>query len=38
MPQFASQVSNFSDARSNFADTARYTREALNVAKTERDR
>jgi hypothetical protein len=37
MPQFASQVSNFSDARVNFADTARYTREALNVAKTERD-
>jgi hypothetical protein len=37
IPQFASQVSNFADARSGFADTARYTREALNVAKTERD-
>lgn len=36
VPQFASQVSNLSEARSGFADTARYTREALNVAKTER--
>jgi hypothetical protein len=37
VPQFASQVSNLADARSGFADTARYTREALNVARTERD-
>jgi hypothetical protein len=35
--QFASQVSNFSEARIGFADTARFTREALNVARTERD-
>jgi hypothetical protein len=35
--QFASKVSNLSEARSQFADTARYTREALNVANTQRD-
>jgi hypothetical protein len=35
--QFASKVSNFGEARIGFADTARYTREALNVANTSRD-
>ena len=35
--QFASKVSNLSDMRSGFSDTARYTREALNVANTSRD-
>lgn len=35
--QFASKVSNLSDMRSGFSDTARYTREALNVASTARD-
>jgi hypothetical protein len=35
--QFASKVSNFGEARIGFADTARYTREALNVASTARD-
>jgi hypothetical protein len=37
IPQFASKVSNLSDARSQFANTARYTREALNVANAQRD-
>jgi hypothetical protein len=37
VPQFASKVSNLSEVRSRFADTARYTREALNVANAERD-
>lgn len=37
IPQFASRVSNLSDMRSGFSDTARYTREALNVANTARD-
>jgi Protein of unknown function (DUF3313) len=36
IPQFASKVGNFGEARAGFANTARYTREALNVAKTER--
>lgn len=35
--QFASKVSNFGEARIGFADTARYTREALNVASTAPD-
>jgi len=35
--QFASKVSNLSDMRSGFAETARFTREALNVANTTRD-
>jgi len=35
--QFASKVRNLSEARSEFASTARYTREALNVANTQRD-
>ena len=35
--QFASKVSNLSEMRSGFSDTARYTREALNVANTSRD-
>ena len=34
--QFASQVSNYAEARSAFAGAARYTREALNVALTDR--
>jgi hypothetical protein len=37
IPQFASKVSNLSEVRSRLADTARYTREALNVANTARD-
>ncbi len=37
IPQFASKVSNLSDARSQFANTARFTREALNVANAQRD-
>ena len=37
VPQFASKVSNLAEVRSRFADTARYTREALNVARTVRD-
>ncbi len=35
--QFASQVSNYGEARNAFAGAARYTREALNVAVTERN-
>jgi len=35
--QFASKVSNYGDARVAFSNTARYTREALNVAKVERE-
>lgn len=37
IPQFASKVSNLSEVRSRLADTARYTREALNVANAARD-
>jgi len=37
IPQFASKVSNLSEVRSRFADTARYTREALDVANAARD-
>ena len=37
VPQFASKVSNLSEIRSRFADSARYTREALNVASAVRD-
>lgn len=37
VPQFASKVSNLSEIRSGFADSARYTREALNVASAVRD-
>ena len=35
--QFASKVGNYGEARTAFSNTARYTREALNVAKVERD-
>ena len=34
---FASKVSNYGEARTTFSNTARYTREALNVAKVERE-
>jgi len=37
VPQFASKVSNLGEMRSRFADSARYTREALNVASAVRD-
>jgi hypothetical protein len=37
VPQFASKVSNLSEARAGFSDTARFTREALNVANTQRE-
>jgi hypothetical protein len=37
VPQFASKVSNLGEVRSRFAATARYTREALNVASAVRD-
>ncbi len=35
--QFASKVSNFGEARTAFSNVARYTREALNLAKVERE-
>jgi len=35
--QFASKVSNYGEARTAFSNTARYTREALSVAKAERE-
>jgi len=35
--QFASKVSNYGEARTAFSNTARYTREALNVANVERE-
>ena len=37
IPQFASKVGNYGEARTAFSNTARYTREALNVAKVERE-
>jgi Protein of unknown function (DUF3313) len=37
VPQFASKVSNLGEMRSRFADSARYTREALNVASAVRE-
>ena len=35
-PQIANQVTNLDEFRVGFANAARYTREAINVAKTER--
>ncbi|HEX6397604.1 MAG TPA: DUF3313 family protein [Steroidobacteraceae bacterium] len=35
-PQLVNQVSNLEEFRVGFANAARYTREAINVAKTER--
>lgn len=35
-PQLVNQVTNLEDFRIGFANAARYTREAINVAKTER--
>jgi hypothetical protein len=37
-PQPATQVSNLAELRIGFANAARYTREAINVAKTEKPR
>jgi hypothetical protein len=35
--QLANQVTNSEEARIAFANAARYTRSAVNIAKTERD-
>jgi hypothetical protein len=35
-PQLVNQVTNLEEFRVGFANAARYTREAINVAKTER--
>jgi len=37
-PQLVNQVTNLEEFRVGFANAARYTREAINVAKTERPR